>query len=491
LRFPAHYLRISCIDIRLFDGHTDDRTGMNHRIRKTALTTGLAAAMLAGPLGVAANAAATATITLNGTSATFSGSNVTVSGGAVTITAPGSYEISGTLTNGSVTVNSTATGTVELILNGASITSSTTAPVNVTAATQVTVTLNAGTTNSLTDAANHSTDTAGEPDGALFSKSNLTIGGTGSLNVRANFADGIVSKDDLVVQSGTITVNSVDDGLRGTESVTINGGTVNVTSSGGDGIKSSSATVGSGVTSITSGTVTVSAADDGIKGERVLNISGGTVNVTKSYEALEAIQLTVSGGATSVVASDDAVNASEDGYDGETVAPDAFIKVTGGTLAANGGTDALDSNGALTLAGGTVSAAGSATIGGGEGAIDANGVIAFTGGTVGASAVTSLAVFKTVPNTGQGWVAPKFSTTYAAGTIVHIVSGTTVLGSYQGPKAFKEAFFSSSKITTGQSYDVYVGGSVSGTAVGGVYTAGSISGATKVTTAVAGQYSRS
>jgi uncharacterized protein DUF4353 len=464
---------------------------MNHRIRRTALTTGLAAAMLAGPLGVAASAAPTATITLNGTSATVSGSNVTVSGGAVTITAPGSYEISGTLTNGSVTVNSTATGTVELILNGASITSATTAPVNVTNATQVTVTLNAGTSNSLTDAANHSTDTAGEPDGTLFSKSNLTIGGTGSLAVRGNFADGIVSKDDLVIQSGTITVNSVDDGIRGTNTVTVNGGTVNVTSTGGDGIKSSETAAGGGITSITNGTVTVSAADDGVKGENALNISGGTVNVTKSYEALEAMQVTLSGGATTVVASDDAVNASQEGYEGETVAPNAFIKVTGGSVVAGGGTDAFDSNGTLTFAGGTVSAAGSATVGGGEGAIDANGALAFTGGTVGASGRTSLAVFYTVASNAQGWVAPKFTSDYAANTIVHIVSGTTVLASYRGPKAFREVLVSSSRITNGQSYDVYVGGSVTGTGVGGVFTTGSITGATKVLTAVvAGQYRR-
>ena len=42
-------------------------------------------------------------------------------------------------------------------------------------------------------------------------------------------------------------------------------------------------------------------------------------------------------------------------------------------------------------------------------------------------------------------------------------------------------------ITKGSSYDIYVGGSLSGDQVGGYSPGGSISGATKVSTATAGQ----
>jgi hypothetical protein len=145
----------------------------------------------------------------------------------------------------------------------------------------------------------------------------------------------------------------------------------------------------------------------------------------------------------------------------------------------------------LTFSGGTVAATGSATRSGGEGALDANGTITFSGGVTVGAALTSMAVLgKTVPATGQGWVAPKLSSTYASGTIVHVVSGSTVLVSYKASKSVKEVVYSSSKITNGQTYDVYVGGSVSGTGTGGIYTGGSISGATRVLTGVtAGQYS--
>jgi hypothetical protein len=462
---------------------------MEPAVRRAAFLACCTAALLAGPLATTAVAAPTATITLTGSSASVSGSNVTVAGGAITITAPGSYQLSGTLNNGQVKVESSAAGPVELILAGASITNSTSSPLYVADADSVTVTLAAGTSNTLTDAASYTN--ADEPDAALFSAADLTISGTGSLNVRANYQDGIVSKDDLVIASGAITVNSVDDAIRGKDSLTVNGGTISVTSSGGDGLKSNDTEAGKGVVNINNGTITVSVADDGIKGENALNVAGGTINVTRSYEALEALQLTISGGTSTVVASDDAVNAAEEGLGHMQPSAIAFIRVTGGTVVATGGTDGFDSNGALTFTGGTVVANGSSTRGGGEGAIDADGTITFGGGTVVGAGLTSLAVFNTVPNTGQGWVAPRFSANYGANTIVHVVSGSTVLASYRGSQTFREVVVSSNRITNGQRYDIYTGGSVSGTNVGGLYSSGSISGATRVLTGVtAGQYGR-
>lgn len=457
--------------------------------RRTGVVAGLTTALLAGPLAVAAVAAPTATITLNGSSASVSGSNVTVSGRAITITGPGQYQISGTLNNGYVNVDAAATGPVEIILSGASITNSSSSPLYVTNASAVTVTLAAGTNNSLTDATTYTN--TGEPDAALFSSADLTIGGAGSLTVRANYADGIVSKDDLVIQSGNITVNAADDAIRGKDSLTVNGGTINVTSSGGDGLKSNETEAGKGVLTITNGNITASVADDAIKGENDLNISGGTINVTRSYEAIEGLRTTISGGNITAVATDDAVNAAEEGLGHMQPSAIAFIRVTGGTVVVTGGTDGFDSNGSLTFAGGTVVAKGSSTRGGGEGAIDADGPISFTSGTVVGAGLTSLAVFRAVPNTGQGWVAPRFNSNLGANTIVHVVSGSTVLASYRASSTFREVVFSSNRITNGQRYDIYTGGSVSGTNVGGYHSSGSIAGATRVLTGVtAGRYGR-
>lgn len=62
-------------------------------------------------------------ITLNGSSASASNAGVTVSGSIVTITAAGTYRLTGSLSNGQVIVNAPS-ATVKLILNGASLTSS-------------------------------------------------------------------------------------------------------------------------------------------------------------------------------------------------------------------------------------------------------------------------------------------------------------------------------------------------------------------------------
>jgi len=51
-------------------------------------------------------------------------------------------------------------------------------------------------------------DADGDPNAAIFSKSNLTIFGNGSLTVKANYADGITSYISIV--KGTFNISSDD-----------------------------------------------------------------------------------------------------------------------------------------------------------------------------------------------------------------------------------------------------------------------------------------
>ncbi|GLY07021.1 MULTISPECIES: carbohydrate-binding domain-containing protein [Actinoplanes] len=488
-----------------------------------------------------------AAVTLTGTSATTTSSNVTVSGSTVTVNAAGTYRFAGSLTNGQIVVNSTGSGVVRLILNGVTITNSTTAAINVTAATRVLVHLQSGTTNRLTDGTT-------SVDGALVSSSDLTIDGPGALVVTGNANDGIAAKDGLVITAGTITVTAKDDAIRGKDYVVVDGGTITATGSAGDGIKADneeSATagyvwIGGGTVSATAaddaitgqtdvlvnggtitartsagkglkagtlvaisdgqatvtatvddglhsdgnitvdgGSTTISSGDDGVHAENIVTVAGGSVNVTKSVEGIEGLKVYFTGGTAGATASDDAVNASDPAYEEMQNSPNALIQVSGGTVLVNGGTDGLDSNGALTLTGGNVVVTGSATRGGGEGGLDSNGALTITGGTVlsaGISASTS-----TLPTAGQGWVQVTFSANQAAGTIVHLATTSgTQIATYQSTKAFKSVVFSSSQITRGTVYAVRTGGSVSGTAVGGgLYTGGTLSG-TQVTTVTAG-----
>jgi hypothetical protein len=80
----------------------------------------------------------------------------------------------------------------------------------------------------------------------------------------------------------------------------------------------------------------------------------------------------------------------------------------------------------------------------------------------------------TPANTSQGWVTYRFAAQQSAGTIVHVVSGGTSIGAYRAAKAFRQVTLSSSQVVGGRSYDVYTGGSVSGTAVGGFPPTGNL-----------------
>ena len=100
---------------------------------------------------------------------------VTVDGSTLTITAAGTYRLSGTLADGSVVVNTTDDGVVHLILDDASIGSSTTSPLQVLDADQVVVHLEGE--NVLTDTTAYA-DTD-EASAALFSSADLTITGDG------------------------------------------------------------------------------------------------------------------------------------------------------------------------------------------------------------------------------------------------------------------------------------------------------------------------
>lgn len=313
---------------------------------------------------------------------------VTLSNDGLKITEGGTYILTGSTTAG-VTVETDAN--VRIILAGADISSSDTAAINVINADNVELEIKDGTTNTVKDTSSHS-DT--NIEGAIHVEADLTITGNGSLTVEGNFQDGIVSTDDLVVNSGNITVTAVDDGIRGKDSMTINGGTINVTA-GGDGIKSTNDTdTTKGYTTITGGDITVKAGDDAIKAETALTIDGGTITVPESLEALEGTNITINGGTLDVYGSDDAINAAS------TISTDIFIKVTGGDLkvaVGSGDTDAFDANGDIYISGGSIAVTAPTS------SFDFDGTVEFTGGTVTVNGEQITEIVHTGPGGRGGW----------------------------------------------------------------------------------------
>ena len=224
---------------------------------------------------------ATATINFNDSEIIVEGSGATVSGQTVEITSGGTYYLSGTLNGGQVIINSLDEENVYLVLNGVNLTSKTSAPIYVKSAKNTIIELAEGTQNIITDSDSYVLEdpSSDEPNAAIFSKDDLKIKGTGSLTVNANYHHGIVSKDDLEIKNGVITVNATADGIKGKDSVVIEGGTLTIVA-GGDGIQASNTTdTTKGYVTIEDGIIDITATLDGIQAETDFVINNGTLTL--------------------------------------------------------------------------------------------------------------------------------------------------------------------------------------------------------------------
>ncbi len=217
------------------------------------------------------------------------GSGASASGSVLTISQPGTYLISGSLTNGQIVVDCDDDGTIYLQLDGISIINQSGSPFFISSADEISIELMSGSSNYLedTDEDNYTfEDGEDEPDAALFSKKNLTINGSGSLTVVGNFNEAIKSKDGLTISAATLDVTSVDDGIQGKDYLTINGADITINAAG-DGLKSSNdkdETVGyvyleDATLDITSGWIAVYSKGDGLDANGSIEMSGGTVLV--------------------------------------------------------------------------------------------------------------------------------------------------------------------------------------------------------------------
>ena len=285
---------------------------------------------------------------------------------AMNITSEGTYTLTGNIT-GTVTINTE--GNVKLILDNVTITSNDGPAIYVESAENVLIYLNDGTTNTLSDSKN-STNT--ELDSVIYSKDDLTFDGNGTLVINANYADGIVSKDDLKIKNGTYKITSVDDAIRGKDSVYILDGNFTI-NAGGDGIKSSNDTDSEkGYVLIENGTFNIGSKSDGIQAITKLVINNGTFDINSS-EGLEATYIIINDGTVKINASDDGINASK-----KSTSLTPTIEVNGGNIEVTmgqGDTDGFDANGNIYINGGVVKVTGQSTF-------DYDGEGKINGGTV-------------------------------------------------------------------------------------------------------------
>lgn len=453
-------------------------------------------------------------INLSGSGATVSGSGVTVENGNITITSAGSYIISGTLTDGSIKVNCSEKGAVRLILNGASISSSSTAPVVVEKAKKVLVTLADGTTNTITDKTRQSVDDE-DFSSAVYSKADLVFNGSGTLNVNAGYRNGIKSTDDLKVVSGTFNITSNEDGIIGKDFLGIKDGKFTI-KSGSDGMKSTYDTDTSkgnivitggefditasndgvhcnGDILISGGNLTISSGDDGVHADDNLQVDGGTIDIKKCCEGLEGVQITLNDGDISIVASDDGINAADGSSSsgmgmggfgggqnggfggGQASSSDSSVLLTinGGNIFVNAGGDGLDSNGNIVMNGGNVTVLGPTSDG--DTALDFDGAFTINGGVL--MAFGSSGMLETPTSAQNGCCIVTTLGTVSANSAFSLMdSSGNVIMSYTPTKNYASAIVYSSDIKNGSTYTVTAGSITQSITVNSNVTTNGVSG---------------
>ena len=331
-------------------------------------------------------------ITLSGTSVeTSAESGVTIDGSTVTITEEGVYIVSGTLTDGQIIVDATEEAKVQIVLKGASITSSDSAALYVKSADKVFVTTAEGTDNTLANGGSFTADGDTDVDGAVFAKDDITFNGSGSLTIDSPAGHGIVGKDDVKIAGGTVTVNAAKHGIRANDSVRIAEATVTINAQEKDGIHvednsdEEEGTESDSFFYMADGSLTINAGDDGINADAYILIEGGNIDVAKSNEGIEALAIKISGGDIKVTATDDGLNASAGNSSGET--RDTFndggtngsIEISGGNIYITAGGDGVDSNGSVLISGGYTVVCGPSW--GDTSVLDHNSTATITGGT--------------------------------------------------------------------------------------------------------------
>lgn len=243
-------------------------------------------------------------------------------GSVYTITAAGEYTVTGALTDGQIVIDAGDEDEVKLILNNASISCSTGAPIVAVNAAELTVKAEADTYNTVTDLRTGSADAAdGEEnyDAAIYATCDLKLTGTGTLIVTANYDNGVKSKDDLSVKNLTLKVTAVGNALKGNDSVTIKSGDLILTSTASDGVKTENSDVSSkgnqrGTVTIEGGHVDIYAACDGISAAYNVEISEAESCVVNIYTASYASEASAAAGEQYLIVPTSLYDANSDYY---------------------------------------------------------------------------------------------------------------------------------------------------------------------------------
>lgn len=334
----------------------------------------------------------------------------------IEITSGGTYVISGSLSDGQIIVSAPDSEKVHLILDNVTLSSSTGAPIYVKSSDKTIITLAEGSENTLSDTNRES----GDDNAVIYSETDLSINGTGTLTINALYNDGINCRDDLKLVDGTYIINAVDDGIVGHDSVTVTGGDF-----------------------------TINCGDDGIHAETYLYIENGTINITECCEGIEGHYITIDDGTISIKSSDDGINAAKDSA--------SSLVINGGDIYVNAEGDGIDSNGTVVINSGIVVVDG--PVSDGDSGLDYDVSCTINGGYIFIAGSSGMAEGFSYDSTQCGTLLAV--TNGAAGDMVSLAdSEGNVILSYTPSKKYGAVNISSPDIKTGETYTLYTGGTI-------------------------------
>ena len=277
----------------------------------------------------------------------------------------------------------------------------------------------------------------------------LSSGGGSSNNNSGVSSKGIRASTCIVVDGGAITVDAADDGFYSNGTLTINGGSLSIY-----------------------------AGDDGIHADSSIVVNGGNINIIKSYEGIESNSvISINDGNIHITSSDDGINVAG-GNDGSGMrgqscdfssSDNYHLYINGGYTVIDATGDGIDSNGSIVMTGGKAIVNGPTS--NNNGALDYS-TCKVTGGLLLAAGSAGMAQDPGTSST-QYSILLDFGSMQQAGTLVNIQTsrGTEIL-SFAPSKAFQSIAFSSPNLLKGSRYDVYYGGSSTGTVIDGLYQDG-------------------
>ncbi len=292
------------------------------------------------------------------------------SGRDVVIEKEGIYVLKGNAENATVRVEAGSEDKVQLVLNSLTVSNTDRPCIYVKKADKVFITL-MSQDNKLSVSGDFSDDGDIKTDAVIFSKDDLVINGTGRLAI-ASSDNGIAGKDSIKLTGGSLQIECEGNAVEVNESILIAGGDLDILRCN-DGLHADdNDDETTGHVYVKGGNINIAATDDAVHATVSVTIDGGNL-ILSGHEGIEGTVIKINDGVIDINATDDGINAA---HKSDVFSP--LFELNGGTVTivmGEGDTDGVDSNGDISINGGTISITG-------RSAFDYDGKAEHNGGTI-------------------------------------------------------------------------------------------------------------